>query len=252
MTKKRLLLIPLVLLSLALFGAKMKNFLPISKPKPSFSLFLHPSTLGFTSFFDHLTDQKGCPNIWGDGVFSYGLWDLKLDAEIEKSHFSKKEVDRKVFVSINLKDLLLKEVQELEKENRPTFSGFDYLRFKSLVTLEEKLTWILEDDTLLNDFCEQVKTACQYASRRDVFVFHGEYLLDPNLYEEAQMEIEALSKFLSCSSKRKDPCFDESLQFLISSFSFQSQLDNRREVFNEELEALFSKKLGTYQTKLGY
>lgn len=248
MIKKRLLVIPLVLVVLVLFGAKMKTFLSMSKPKPSFSLFLHPSTLCFTSFFDHLTDQKGCPSVWGDGVFSYGVWDLRLDPELEKSHFSKKEADRKVLVSINLKDLLLREVKELEKKNRPTFSGLDYLRFRSLATLEEKLIWVLEDDVLLNDFCQQVKIACQYASRKDVFVFHGEYLLDPNLYEEAQVQIKALSKFLNCPSKKEDLHLDEYVQALSASF----EVGGWKEVFNEELEALFSKKLGCYQTKLGY
>ena len=196
MTKKRILLTSLLFLSLALFSAKIREVLPRKKPKPSLSLFLHPSTVRFISFFDRLTGQKGCPNIWGDGVFSYGLWDSKLEPEIEKSHFSKKEVDRKVFVSINLKDLLLKEVRKLEKENSRSLSELDYQDFKSLPALQEKLFWLLEDDSHLEGFYEEIRTSCQYASRRDVFIFHGEYLLDPDLYKEAQMEVEVLSKFL--------------------------------------------------------
>ena len=252
MTKKKIILTSLLLLSLPIFSFKIKDFVSLSKPKPTFSIFIHPSKLGFSSFLDRLSDRKGYLNILGDGVFTYGLWDLKLDPEVDKSHFFKNEVDRKVFVSINLKDLLLLEVQELEKENRRTFSGLDYMRFKSLISLQEKLTWVLEDEVLLKDFCEQIKASCQYASRRDVFIFHGEYLLDPNLHEEAQVEIKALSKFLRFSSKKQEFLFDESLTSSMYSSDFQYKVDAWRAISNEDLETLFLKKLGSYQAKLGY
>lgn len=221
------------------------------KPKhapPTFSLFFEGEPqVEWLGPLDQVTGLSGGLHRWGDGIFSYGVWSFNDLENVADSHFSLHEIDRKVFVSRDLRDLLVLEAQKLNQENT-YLSESDYETYKNFKTLQEKVLWLLLGDpyssseAYLGPFYNRIKKVCQYASRGDVLVLHAENLSHANddCFEAA---IEKLQDFLFLH-------FEGHLSSL--DFYPKEEIGIYKQVFTEEIAHLFTKRFGHYQNRLGY
>ncbi len=227
--------------------------------KISFALFsFDPHSHSFAPLFNYITEQTGCLGIWGDGVFCYGLWDLNLSIEQERAHFVKNETARKVFVTKDLKNLVIAQLKRLQVENFLGFSEEEYDCFKKLPSQKEQLVWLLKEDlqkkkeTRLCILLSQMQRVKKYLNRKDVFFLKEESLTTILRDEKMQIKLLDLSTFLGKSLDINKLESDEVLKSIIHNFKSSEEDPLKAELFDSDVNALFDQKFGVFQKIFGY